>query len=253
MSKSNAIKRLFSEYTDIYGRTTLYNSSKSDPGNDIFDSENQGLWTGETAILLELNGLTNDKFSSNFAKMMSTVYTGTPGLFQRQPGDIDRANHHNVSKDEYRGYAYGASVYKKQALMSDIIAYGESNSWFYVDDDPNGGFNKDHLGAYRLPGDRGLYKIAAGIKPNILELLFIAGSAILNSRKEKGDTSSKLMSWFTFKAIEIVGFESKILDYSKKIFDKNMKICYNTDNYIEEAAKIYFEDDHPFQELFKGL
>ena len=253
MTKSEAVERLFNEYTDAYGRTTLYPAKDSDPENGIYDSENQGLWTGEAGILLRLNYESMIKYDSNYGKMLRSVYVGDVGLYSRHPAPFWQNDHHNVSKDEYRGFAYGAAAVGWQVVMIDIISYGESNSWFFVDDDPHGGFNKDHLGAFRLPTDRALYKIVAGQKPSIVELLFLGGSALLNSRKPAGDTSSKIMSWFAFKSAEIVGFESKILNFFKKRFDKNLKKCYNTDNYMEEVFKIYFPEDHPFQVLIKGL
>jgi hypothetical protein len=138
--------------------------------------------------------------------------------------------------------------------MSDIVGYGEDNSWFYVDDDPYGGVNLDHMGAYRLPTDRALLKIVAGQDPSLLEVLSFGVSAWLNSRKPEGDTSSKLMSWFGFKAIEYSGYKSRILTFLKKRFDKNLKKQYNRDDYVSELINIYYQDqNHPFHALSKGL
>ena len=262
--KKQAVSRLFNEYTDFYGRITLNPAKDSNPRIGVYDSENQGLWTGEAGVLLKLNGFEEEligTYKSNFNKAMKAVQVqssdfdniNTLGLYSRHPRPFYLNEHHNVSKDEYRGFAYGFAVLGNSGKMNRIIKYAKSNSWFFVDDDPRGGINLKHLGAYRLPTDRGLYKIVAGQEPSVIELLFIGISALLNSRKPKQDTSSKLMSWFAFNAIEIVGYKSKILSFFKKRFDKNMKVCYNSDTYMEEVAKIYFQPDHPFHVLFKGL
>lgn len=254
--KQVAIDRLFSEYTDIYGRITLHPAKNHTHIYPNYDSENQGLWTGEAGILLKLNNAhANDisKYRANFDRMMNHIAVGPPGLYSRHPAPFWHNDHHNVSKDEYRGFAYGAVATGNPKLMGPIISYGEVNSWFYVDDDPYGGINTDHMGGYRTPTDRGLYNIAAKREPSLLQVLFMGGSAWLNSRKPKGDTSSKVMSWFNFKSVEITGYKSKILSFFKKRFDKNMKMMYNGDNYMEEVFKIYFQPDHPFHVLVKGL
>jgi hypothetical protein len=53
--KNEAFEILLRDYTDCYGRVTLYHKSKSDPEKGRFDSENQHLWTGEAAILAEIS------------------------------------------------------------------------------------------------------------------------------------------------------------------------------------------------------
>jgi len=257
IEKTKAVRRLLSEYTDQYSRVTLNPARDSNPETGDYDSENQGLWTGEAGILLHLNGfheIVSGPYKRNFNKMMTSIEVDRiPGLYSRHPYPFYKKDHHNVSKDEYRGFAYGAAVTQNKGLMRKIIEYGQINDWFFIDDDPYERGDFDHLGAYRLPSDRGLYKIVAGQEPSVIERLFIGISALIASRKPRGNTSSKLMGWFTFKAIEISGYESKILNYFKRKVDKNLKMCYNSDNYIEEIAKIYFQADHPFHELFKGL
>ena len=256
MEKSQAAKLLSSNYTDGLGRATLYDFTEE----WYKPSENHGLFTGEAMILLRANGLMEMENIWNFSNMMEMVQVydkyeePIQGLYARQPNHWEVEGHHNVSKDEYRGFAYGAAVTNNKRLMNEIIDYGRSNSWFYVDDDPNGGVNTDHMGAFRLPTDRALYKIVAGQDPNLLEILSLGITAILNSRKPKGDTSSKIMSWFGFKAIEYAGYNSKILNFMKKRFDKKLKEQYNREDYIHELINIYFQDrNHPFHALSKGL
>ena len=256
MEKELAAKLLLSDYTDDLGRATLKKYSSP----NYVREENHGLYTGQALILLRASGLLTMENTRNFNTMMDAVQVmddymePIQGLYSRQPYPWYKGDHHNVSKDEYRGFAYGASVLNNKRIMSEIVEYGESNSWFYVDDDPYGGINLDHMGAFRLPTDRALLKITAGIDPSLLEVLSFGISAWLNSRKPVGDTSSKIMSWFGFKAIEYSGYNSRILNFMKKRFDKNLKKQYNMDDYVSEMINIYYQDrNHPFHALSEGL
>ena len=248
--KKEASIELLGSYTDDIGRTTL---KRYDDPNYVRE-ENHGLYTGEGLILLKANSLLRQIDKDNFHLMMGSISTGHSGLYSRHPYPFYAQEHHNVSKDEYRGFAYGSAAIGSSSRMRNIVKYGQSNWWFYVDDDPHGGINLDHPGAYRLPTDRALLKITALQKPNIIEIVSFGVSAWLNSRKEPNDTSSKIMSWFGFKAIEFTGYESKILNFFKKKFDNNLRKQYNRSDYINVLIGIYFKDpNHPFHVLSEGL
>ena len=257
--KEEAAERLLKEYRDPYGRVTLHPAAKSDPRNGRYDSENQNLWTGESSVLLQLNGLSSEEHDK-LSDQGFAADTIEPGLISRHPyPHWENPNHHKVSWDEYNGLMYHCITTGNQDIPKEVLDYGRRHLWIYLDGEfgmENRTFRdklKLYLGALRQPRDIFFFKIAAGIKPNLFETLWACTSHILTARKPAGVTSGKVMAWHKAKAIEIAGYDGFFWNLAHKYFDKKLKKCYNQDNYMESVIGIYFSDDHPFQELIKGL
>lgn len=266
MDKKGAAQVLLSTYTDYYGRTTLYKDIRSDAQNGLFDSENQHLWTGEGLILLCLLDLVEDVNLENFRNSLRNTKTGH-GLYARHPKPYIDSEHHNVSWDEYAGIMMSLAVAKNKRTAQSIIDYGEANRWVFLDSDDDllwvpEKYTKRkwtkwlylRLSAWRQPKERMFYKVVAGEKPSAFQVFHMALALLHTAKRPPGDTSGKLLAWFKIKALKILGYESKILDYAIKKFDKRMKNMYGNESYIENLVEIYFKDkDHPFHTLVKGM
>jgi len=257
-SKRQALHRLVNNYIDYYGRITLFPANQSDPLNDDHDSENQGLWTGEGAILLKLNGLLTSTRSAAFGRAFQKV-TLEPGLISRHPDPFWRGPHHIVSHDEYNGLMFECITARDQDTPKEVLDYGSRHFWSYVDGFENASMLeriKLFFRGWRQPRDKFLYKIAAGQQPTLFETINASIAHILTSRKVKGNTSGKIMAWFRQKAVQMTdftGYKRKIWDYAVNKFDKNCEMCYNSYYYPEKLMAIYFPANHPFQALIKGL
>jgi len=256
-----AIIKLDTEYTDFYGRTTLSPAKGSDPQNGRYDSENNGLWTGEAAILLKLHNSINGRFWSRQQMAWCSVQVTDendepiPGLYSRHPHPhwLD-PNHHIVSWDEYNGLMYSMIAICNEQIPREVISYGRRHLYSYVDGFKGVGWKKRwelYWRGLRQPRDFFFFKIAAGKKPNLLETINAAVAHVLTSRKPHWETSGKMMAWFKKKAIEIKGYKGWIWRMADGIFDKNLKKMYG-DKYVEVMARIYYRDkNHPFHALLK--
>lgn len=256
--KTIAASRLLEEYRDYYGRITLHPAKNSDPVNGHYDSENQNLWTGESSVLLALNGIPAEEHHK-LSDRGFAANTIEPGLISRNPyPSWEDPDHHKVSWDEYNGLMYHCIVTGNRDIPYSVLEYGRKHNWIYLDGNLGmesrtlRGKLKIYLGGLRQPRDTFFYKIAAGIKPSIFETIWACGSHILTARKPANETSGKLMAWFKTQSLEIAGYKGFFWGLANKYFDFKLKKWYNQDNYMEKVAAIYFSADHPFQELFKG-
>jgi len=282
-TKQQAADRLFNHYRDWFGRTTLYKADIEQTGLGKFDNENPNLFDGLTGILLAVNHLPLERYAKWGQASLQNVLVyddldfAIQGLYGRHPQQFTTTN--TVSRDEYNGIAYKCSVIQplRDTVMNDIIQYGERYKWCFADTHPryevnlfnpvtmfkliNAALNKDRTNqdAYVLshvtqPDEMGFYKIISSKhEPTLFELLFAAVSFYLTSKKEKEDTSGKIMAWAKFKAMHLVGFKHPLITFSEKLFVKNMKKMYG-ENYVHELFKIYYKDvNHPFHTLTYGL
>lgn len=286
-TKESAVNRLFTDYHDHYGRTTLYKADLTQTMMGHFDNENPNLFDGIAGLLIALNKLPVSKYFVHGARGLAAVLVHddegyeVKGLYGRHPQQYTTYN--TVSHDEYNGITYKCAVIQefRKSVMNDIVEYGKDHNWCFVDTSPkakplNSIFkspfsffqaltalisgNRDgnqalyQLSHIRQPDEIAFYKIVSTkYKPSLFELLFLAVGLILTSRKPKGNTSGKIMAWGKLRSMELVHFSHPITDYAKKIFFKNLTNMYG-EEYLSELFKIYYKDqNHPFHVLVRGL
>jgi len=288
-SKQQALQRLYANYTDYYGMVTLYNSSLSHSEQGLYDSENQHLWSGEAAILIQLNDLgrplkLEQGYEGALVATRATIDSKPVfGLYSRHPDPFRFSkDFHAVSLDEYNGILYYTSTRKGEMdyIAHDILAYGEKNAFAYIDEAPNTNPLKEakeqgvwttikqiydylknkreskvveHLSRIRLPRDVAFYRIMAGESPKFLEMTHLVIASILSSFTSPEDTGGKLLTYFRYRAMNNKGYNNIILNLSEKIFTRQLRKQYG-EYYLSELIKIYFKDEHhPFHTLAEGI
>ena len=256
--KKLAAEKLRTEYTDIYGRQGLYPASEADPENFIFDSENQNLHSGQAIMFLHMNKLMTWSDIENFHRGLNTCLI-MPGLYSRFPKVYDDPTRHGISHDEMTGISIGCIAVNDQSIPEQMIKYGENHGWIFIDENPGAKLFsplsnfKKYIGRVRQPKDRALYRLAAGQKISLFEKLNMLIGSYLSSKRPSNHTSGRIMWYHKFQAIKILGNDSKILNFARKLFHKNNIKAYGHEDYMEDVYKIYFREGHPFHDLVKGL
>lgn len=143
MAKSDVLKKIWEEYTDVWGRITLRPAKDSDPTAGRYDSENNHLWTGEINLMLHIKGWLEEEVATvqarNFKKSVD-ITEHHPGLYARQPEPYIHTEHYSsVSLDEYNGIIYSAAAFPEigQKYMTDMCVYGDANGWAFDEHRPN--------------------------------------------------------------------------------------------------------------------
>lgn len=261
--KIKAAKKLREEYTDVYGRQTLYPAVNSDPENHRFDSENQNLFSGQAIMLLNLNNLMNWTDIENFHRGLNTCKI-MPGLYSRYPLSYNEPTRHGISHDEMTGISIGCMAIGETEIPQQMIDYGKRHNWTFIDENPSANLFssfanfKKYIGRVRQPKDRALYKIAAGHEVSLFGALNILVGSYLSSKKPIGKkrdehTSGRIMWYYKFQAMKLVQCDSKIIDFARKQFQKNNTEIYGSEDYMDEVIAVYFKEGHPFRTLIKGL
>jgi hypothetical protein len=110
------------------------------------------------------------------------------------------------------------------------------------------------LSRVRLPKDVLIIKAASkSYKPTLLELLhfFFANESTI--KESNDETSGKILSFFKFKLLKIVGYEPFLVKLAHKRFKRKMRAKYGH-IYMEELFRKYYEgyNGHPLHTLIKG-
>lgn len=259
----STLVKIFDPYLDPLGRVsekpnTIYKGITDNP--HLFTGEAILLLSllGEKhyADLLKIN------MNLEACRIVPGLYSRHPQSFASKynlPGNT-------ISHDEYNGICFLACAHPEifRHYATHIINYGQKNGWQYHDSAPNVSFFsyfKSHpiqcikelysyyldmknnptktnyietlhnpavvsLSKWRQPRDRAFYKIAAGIKPNIIENLWLSISIMItacgpiNAQNRGG---SILMAYFRKLAIEKVGGGPKIVQLAYRYFDYKLK------------------------------
>ncbi len=251
-------------WSDPFGRVTLNpaaHSLHSSVGENSWDSENQLLFTGTYAKLLDLLGALD---TATYCRLLTGVYAcqvpGNPGLFNRHPGWSNRT----ISHDEMNGLMFLDSTGAGN-IAETFIEYGEKHSWAFVNENPgaNGlqlfaGQNTPlqdgqksralfpYIHRIRQPRDRCFYKLVAGKKPNALEVLSFCTAAMLSANDPVSETSGRLM--WVFKFLSIDTNSNFMIKYAEKLFYKKLVKDYGAKP-LKELFRIYYRPDHPMIKL----
>jgi hypothetical protein len=292
MSKKNAAERLYAHWTDKDGRTNIYNANPNSRSTKS-DNHNANLFTGEAAILLRLANVMEKKHADDIKRALEGVKIEPGLFTRHPDGSQANADYDVVSHDEYNGIMYMIAALPELAHEADaIVEYGQKYNWQFIDGDPGkDGFkalvknpirsikaivniykawksdNKQklnearwaageisYLSYIRVPRDRAFYKIMApSYKPSTFELLWLALSIFFMARKPKEEFSGRCMAMFRFLAIDMVGYQSKILNLAHGYMLGKFLQDYGQD-FFEVILVNYFKNKtHPFHELAKGF
>ena len=256
--KELAAEKLRNEYTDPYGRQTLYKAGLTDPQNRHFDSENQNLFSGQALMFLHLNKLMTWRDIDNYRRGLDACKI-MPGLYSRYPKYYTNPDRHGISHDEMTGISVGCIAINESNIPKEMVCYGEKHNWIFIDENPDAQLFsplsnfKKYISRVRQPKDRALYRLASGQKISLFAKLNVLVGSYLATRKTADHTSGRIMWFHKFKALEILGNDSKILKFARNLFNKKNTEVFDNEGWIEDCYKIYFEVGHPFHELVKGL
>jgi hypothetical protein len=290
MNKQIALYDLITSYMDSYGGVTLTNKNLSNPLDGIRDNENSHLFTGQAALLIHLNNLTESIYFAKFADNVSwhlTLNQVVPGLFTRFPDPYRFSDgHHGISFDEMAGIAFQALIINRRDILDDIVTYGKNHNWAFIDEEPGadpikmaGGDLKsaikkiikvfksgdaklarkehdvvDYLSRVRQPRERAFYKLlSTKFKPSYFELLNMYFGLIGSSFGEANDTSTKIIGFYKIISLDMIGHKSLLYKLTKFIFKRRMHKLYG-DCTLNALTMIYFKDvNHPFHRLTEDL
>ena len=290
--KKDASERLYAHWTDSHGRTNIY-SANPNSRKVKNDNHNANLFTGEAAILLTLSKVIEDKHKNDIKKALKSVKIQPGLFTRHPDGSQNNADYDVVSHDEYNGIMYMIAAIPELAHEADeIVEYGQKHNWQFIDGDPGkDGFkalkrnpiksiksifniykawksgNKQklnearwkakeisYLSYIRVPRDRAFYKIIApSFKPSLFEIIWLSLSIFFMSRKPKEEFSGRCMAMFRFIAIDMVNYNSRLLNIAHGYMLNRFMEDYGV-NFFEIILQGYFHNKtHPFHALVKGF
>lgn len=211
-------------------------------------------------------------------KVVLGLYTRFPDPYRFLPG------HHGISWDEMVGLCLKAVLLNQPEIINNMIDYGVKHNWAFIDEapftDPLPSINRlteiwrklvyvlkndpknsrkdhkeiDYLSRIRQPKERAFYRaLSTKHTPGIADLLFLYKGIVTSSFGDKNDTSTKIISFYKIKALDMVGHDNFVYRLIKQFFLSKLKSVYGKYP-LEELYKIYFKDgNHPFHSLAKGI
>lgn len=239
------------------------------------DHDNPHLFNGYACMFLDLAGyngvmaLTPKSFVED-AELF-------PGLYRRFDTSVDIVSH-----DEYNGVMAIGTFFKYRKFAQDVVHYGECYNWQFNSlkpfkavylsdlvkqpvrtyrmikavkdngiDEAEKEFEELTLLRYRRSlRDVMVYKVCAGQKPSLIELIYFCVATLVTARKAPesyANGSSQLQALLRFWILKRNGYKSALLDYTMKEF---FRLQNAGENYLAERVEMFFKDkDHPFHDL----
>lgn len=134
--------KILEHYTDKYGFVTAKHKSESDPDNELWDTENNHLWTGQMNLLLRykslLGGYFEEKMKKNFFKTLDSteIYLGLHTRHAPISAWFHSDQWDAISLDEHDGMAMSCASYKIYYPIQQIAQYGIDHGWAYIEKPP---------------------------------------------------------------------------------------------------------------------
>lgn len=272
------------EYSDCFGRTTLYPAKLDECLAQNYDSNNAILWSGEMAMLLKENlGSVPEEFKTKMLQVMP-LHFSQPGLLSRHPHPY-RYNEDMkpISFDEYHGLAFLSTVIPEfKETMDQVVEYGQKNHWQFWDMPGHEKgkplwslltfsnlklffteyLQEDHLrrATLKYPSwyplfathhlhQRAFYKMTSkSYKANFFEEVVFATAGVLAANGN--DNFSSMAMWmFRYKALNHLNYDSKVIKWSEKYFKEKLTDRFGP-NYPQYVfQKFYKDQEHPFHLL----
>lgn len=214
---------------------------------DAFDG-NGILYSGMYfQILKRLNAIDLRRDSLHLAKIY-TICELEPGLITRGKDNLSPQK-----QDDYIGILLGAQQLDFY-IANDIYMYGIANGWTYNNMGLKGIKNKLNLWFGRFPGFIPHVKICAGRKLNFFDQLSWAVAIAYNAISGDRDASGIQLKWCMVQAYKNTQENEPyaLLNWAAKIWDKHLKIKYQS-GYMGEVFEKYFYKDHPFVAAMWGI
>lgn len=246
--KDYIIKEIMPKWLDPWGRMCLKPAKESLHTPGAWDSENQLLWTGELALLIDKHGPTDTSIMGMLGAGINSCQI-MKGLYSRHPWKPgEERTFRDVSHDEYKGLIYYSAATGNKRIAEQICDYGRSCDWAFIDRDPGASAYKDikeYASRIRQPKDRALYKLAAGRTVKWYEVIDLTMSHVLTATRDKSETSGKVMAFFNNMAIQKLNYghmtslQKKFYKLGHKFYEYRMKKQYGAYP-IARITEIYF-------------
>lgn len=244
------------DWIDFRGQIKMRKSAST-----ASDQDNAHLYSMYGIMLMNETQIYDDLYIKTYKDFVPKCLV-SPGIYNRSIMDQGDVPSDVVSHDEYNGLA-AFSVYYNVQIAKDIVDYGKKYGWCYNNVFPNkkanaitaffkDGEDRAILTYKRQPRDIFIYKVAAGLKPSVFELLYFCLSILTKALKDPLDYakgSSQCIGLLQLAICARAGYKSRILALTFKFFCNKMMDRFGDKFAHELFAMHFYSKEHPWAQL----